>query len=440
MSKYDIVIIGAGPGGYVSALYAANLGKKILIIEKDQLGGVCLNWGCIPTKTLIASAQTTKTIKRSKEFGIEVPAYSINYKEIKKRKDDVVTMLKKGIESLFKSKKIELKKGHGRLVDKGIVEVGGERIESTDIIIATGSRPAELPDLKFDKERVLSSADILDVEALPKKLLIIGGGVNGCEYAYTFRHFGVDVTIVELLDRLLPTMDRELGKNMEMILKKSGVKVLTKTKLTEVPPEYDRAVVCVGRRFNTEDLGLEKLNIKTERGRIVVDESLKTNVPGIYAIGDAIGGYLLAHVASHEGIVACDNIAGKETRMEYKSVPLCIYTEPQIATVGLTEQEARDSKLDVKVTKSPFRAIGKAHAIGEKDGFVKIIGDSKSGEVLGIQMVGHQVTEMIAEAAMAVKNKLKAQEICELIHAHPTLSEAFMEAAFSFRGTPIHSI
>ena len=440
MNKYDITIIGAGPGGYVAALYAAGLGKKVLVIEKDQIGGVCLNRGCIPTKTLIASVEALKSAKRAKEFGIEIPSYSIDYKAIKSRKDNVVAMLKKGIESLFNAKNVTLKIGHGRLVDKGVVEVGGERIESKDVIIATGSRPAEIPTFKFDKNKILSSADILELESLPKSLLIVGGGVNGCEYAYTFRNLGVEVGIVEMMDRLLPTMDRELGKNMEMILKKAGVKVMPKTRLDSLPAEYEKAVICVGRRYNTEDLGLENLDIKTEKGRIVVDEHLKTGVPGIYAIGDAIGGYLLAHVASHEGIIACDNILGKDPRMDYGSVPLCIYTEPQIATVGLSEEEAKKEGREIKISKIPFRAIGKAHAIGEKDGFIKIIGDKDKGEVLGVQMVGHQVTEMIHEAAMAVKNRMAVKDICELVHAHPTLSEAFMEAAFSFEGRGIHTI
>ncbi|MDB4349857.1 dihydrolipoyl dehydrogenase [Omnitrophica bacterium] len=440
MNKYDIAIIGAGPGGYVAALYAAGSGKRVVVIEKESLGGVCLNWGCIPTKTLIASAEALKCVKRSKELGIDVPSYTIDYKIIKKRKDDVISVLKKGIESLFKSKKIELKKGHGRLVDKGVVEVNGETVEAKNIIIATGSRPAQLPNFKFDKKRICSSRDILDLETLPQKLLVIGGGVNGCEYAYTYSHFGVEVAIVEIMDRLLPTLDKELGKNMEMILKKAGVKVMTKTRLEELPPEYDKVVICVGRRYNSEDLGLEKLNIETDKGRIIVDENLRTNAPGIYAIGDVIGGYLLAHVASHEGIVACNNIMDRSSRMDYGSVPLCIYTDPQIAMTGLTERQAKEKGHDVKVSKFPFRGIGKSHAIGEKDGFVKIIGDKKQNEVLGVQMVGHQVTELIAEATAVVKNKMNAKEICEIIHAHPTLSEAFMEAAFLFNGTPIHSI
>lgn len=440
MTKQDIVIIGSGPGGYVAALYAAGQGKKVTVIEKGEIGGICLNWGCIPTKTLIRSAEIIDIAKRSKEFGIEIPSFNINYTTIKKRKDDVIATLKKGIESLFKSKKVELIKGRGRLAGKGVVDVNGTSIETENIIIATGTRPAELPAFKFDNNRILSSADMLDLEELPKSLIIIGGGVNGCEYAYTYNHFGVKVALVEMMDRLLPTSDRELGKNMEMILKKAGVKVMTRTKLDTIPDEYEKAVICVGRKYNTEDIGLEEAGLKTDKGKIVVDDKMSTNIPGIYAIGDAVGGYLLAHVASHEGIVACNNIMGQESAMDYGSVPLCIYTNPQMSMTGMTQDEAKEKGYEVKVVKFPFRGIGKSHAIGQKDGFVKIIGDEKTGTVLGVQMIGHQVTELIAEASLAVKKKMKVEDISEMIHAHPTLSEGLMEAAFSFTGKAIHSL
>ncbi|MBL7069409.1 MAG: dihydrolipoyl dehydrogenase [Candidatus Omnitrophica bacterium] len=440
MSKYDITIIGAGPGGYVAALYAAGLGKRVLVIEKDKPGGVCLNCGCIPTKTLIRSVKTLKSVKHSKEFGVDVSSHSLNYPAVRRRKDEVVKTLTKGVESLLKVKKVDVKKGFGRLVDKGVVEAAGERFESKDIIIATGTRPQELPAFKFDKTGILSSADMLDLKELPKRLLIVGGGVNGCEYAYIYASFGVEVTIVEMLDRLLPTMDRELGKNMEMILKRLNVKIMTKTRLEEIPPEYDKTVICVGRRYNTEDIGLEKVGVKTEKGRIAVDGSLRTNVPGIYAIGDVIGGYLLAHVASHEGIIACENIAGRPGVMDYGSVPLCVYTDPEISSVGLTEGEAKDRGCEVKVAKFPFKNLGKSHTMGEKDGFIKIIGNKKTDEILGVQMVGPQAADLITEAAVTVKNRMKVEGVCSLMHAHPTLSEAFMEAAYLFEGRPIHAI
>lgn len=440
MNKYDIIILGAGPGGYVAGLYAAGLGKKVLVVEKNSIGGVCLNCGCIPTKTLMASAKAMRLIKRSNEFGIDIPSYKLNYKNVKLRKDQVVNSLKKGIEMLFKAKKIDFKIGSGLLIDKNVVSIGNEAFEAKDIIIATGTSPAEIPGFKFDGNKILSSKHMLELEKLPKNLLIIGGGVNGCEYAYIYACFGVKVTIVEMFDRLLPTMDRELGKNMEMILKKLGVKVMTKTKLDKIPKEYDKAAICVGRKFNSDGIGLEKLGIKTDKGKIITDEFLKTNVPGIYSIGDVRGGYLLAHVASHEGITACENIMGKAKAMDYTSVPLCIYTEPEIASVGLTQDEAKKQGLDVKITKFLFKNLGKSHAIGELEGFVKIIGNKASGEILGVQMVGAQVTDLIQEAVLAVKTKMKTHELCDTIHAHPTLSEALMEAAFLSSGKPLHSI
>lgn len=440
MSKYDIAIIGSGPGGYVAGLYAAGSGKKVVVIEKDRLGGVCLNWGCIPTKTLIASVKTLKAVKRSKEFGIDVSSFNVNYADIRKRKDDVINTLKKGIESLLKAKKAELVKGFAKFLDKNTLDVEGTKIEADNIIIATGTVPLELPNFKFDGKRVLRSAELLDADDLPKKLLIVGGGVNGCEYAYIFASFGVDVTVVEMMDRLLPTMDRELGKNMEMILKKHKVKIQTKTKLEKIPAEYDKAVICVGRKTNVDGIGLDKAGVKTENRKIVVNTKMQTNVPNIYAIGDVTGGYLLAHVASHEGITACNNILGRPSEIDYGSVPLCIYTEPEISSVGLTQDEAAKEGREVKISKFPFRGLGKSHAIGEKDGFVKIVGDKDSGKVLGIQIVGAQAADLIAEATPIVKKGITVKELCELIHAHPTLSEAVMEAAFSFDGRPIHAL
>jgi dihydrolipoamide dehydrogenase len=440
MTRYDIAIIGAGPGGYVAALYAAGFGKKVLVIEKGPLGGVCLNWGCIPTKTLMASADMLGHMKRAKEFGIDLSSFKADYATIKARKDSVVEGLKKGIEELFKAKKIELKRGRGRLLAGNAIEVGGKNIEADNIIIATGSRPAEIPGFRFDGKRILSSADILDMESLPKKMLIIGGGVNGCEYAYTFNSLGVEVTLVELLDRLLPTIDREPAKLLESSLKKAGVRVMTRTKLSEAPSGYDRIVVCVGRKGNIEDLGLEEAGVKAERGRITVDNRMETNAKGIYAIGDVVGGHLLAHVASREGIVACRNIMGRDSRMDYSNVPLCIYTDPEIALTGLSPDEARERGIAAKTVKFPFRSLGKARAIGETVGFVKLTGDPETGRMLGAQIVGHKATELIAEASLAVKQKARIEDLCDLMHAHPTLSEAVPEAAYLYSGYPVHSL
>jgi len=424
--KYDIAILGAGPGGYVAALYAAGCGKKVALIEKDLLGGVCLNRGCIPTKALISSL-------RNKE--------KPDFISMVKRKDEVVAKLRNGVEHLLKAKGIDIKKGRGKLIDKGVIDVGGEKIEAKAIIIATGSRPIEIPGFKPDGTHVTSSAGMLVLNKLPKKLLIVGGGYIGCEFGYLYNCLGVDVTIVEMTDSLIPIMDKELSRNMEMILKKRKVKIIKNTKADEsMKKDFDKVLVCVGRRSNIEDLGLEDINIKTQSGRIIVDSYLKTNVDGVYAIGDASGGKMLAHVASHEGITAIDNILGKNHKFDYTAVPACIYTEPQLASVGLTKEEAESKGYKVKISKFPFSACGKAHTIGATEGFVKMIGDEKSGTILGVHMVGPGVTDLIAEATMMVKLKLKASDVAETIHAHPTLSEALMEATFALMVKPIHTL
>lgn len=440
MGEYDIAIIGSGPGGYVAALYAAGCGMKVAVIEKSELGGVCLNWGCIPTKALMASANFLNLVKRASEFGVSVGKCAADYSDIKKRKDEIVSRLKKGIEALFKAKKIDLKTGFGKLLDKNTVEVNGEKIRAKHIIIATGTDAAELPSFPYDKNRVLTSADMLDLEDLPKRLLIVGGGVNGCEFAYAFSSLGVDVTIVELMDRLLPMMDRELGKNMETILKRRGIEVETKTRLDSPPDEYDKIVVCIGRKHNTDGMGLEDLGIKTQKGSIVIDKNLRTSIPNIFAIGDVIGGYLLAHVASHEGIVACENIMGNPTEVDYSGVPLCIYTEPQIASAGLSQNEAQEKGHKVKTAKFPFKSLGKAHTISDTEGFLKIVGDEQTGELLGVHIVGPHASDLIGEACVIIKHRLKIKEIAEIMHAHPTLSEAFTEAGYLFGNKPLHVI
>ncbi len=426
MSKFDIAIIGAGPGGYIAAIYAAMHGKKVILVEKDSVGGVCLNRGCIPTKTLIA-------LVHKKE--------AIDFPGMLDKKNEIVKKLRTGIEMLLKAKKVEVKKGKAKLVDKGVIDVNGEKIEADSIIIATGSRPVELPDFKFDGKKILSSNHLLALPKAPKKLLIVGGGYIGCEYAYIFNSLGAEVTIVEMFDRLLPNMDKALSKAIELSFKKRKIKILLKTKAdSSLKASYDEILVAVGRRPNIEDLGLEKLGIKTDKGRITVDEYLRTNVSNIYAIGDVIGQHMLAHVASHEGITAVKNILGETIKMDYTAVPCCVYTEPQIATVGLSKEEAEAKGLKVKQAKFPFSALGKAHAIGYTEGFVKMLVNDKDNTVLGVQIVGAAATELIAEATLAVRLKLKAEDVLETIHAHPTLSEGLMEAAFGITGKPIHTL
>ena len=426
MTKFDIAIIGAGPGGYIAAIYAAMHGKKTVLIEKDSVGGVCLNRGCIPTKTLIA-------LVHKKE--------NLDFPGMLDKKNEIVKKLRSGIEMLLKAKKVEVKKGKAKLIDKGVIDVNGERVEADSIIIATGSRPVELPDFKFDGKKILSSNHLLALPKTPKKLLIVGGGYIGCEYAYIFSSLGAEVTIVEMFDSLLPNMDKDLSKAIELNFKKRKIKILLKTKASEsLKASYDEILVCVGRRSNIEDMGLQELGIKTDKGRIAVDEYLRTSADNVYAIGDVIGQNMLAHVASHEGITAVRNIMGKNVKMDYTAVPCCVYTEPQIATVGLSKDEVEAKGLKVKQSKFPFSALGKAHAIGYTEGFVKMLVNDKDNTVLGVQIVGAAATELIAEATLAVRLKLKAEDVLETIHAHPTLSEGLMEAAFGITGKPIHTL
>jgi len=424
MTKYDIAIIGAGPGGYVAAIYAQTQGKKVLLIEKGAIGGVCLNRGCIPTKALISSLDT-----------------KLDFPSMMDRKKQVVNNLRSGVESLLKAKAVEIKRGSAKLVDKNIIEIENEKIESKAIIIATGSRPIELPSFKFDGKKILSSDHMLELKELPKKILIVGGGYIGCEFGYIYSSLGVEVTIVEMMDRLLPNMDRELSKNMELLLKRKKVKILTKTKADEsLKDSFDKILVCVGRKPVTEGLGLDSLGIKTEKNFIVVNEFLKTNIDNIYAIGDVIGNYMLAHVASHEGIKACENIMGMNTPMDYSAVPGCVYTKPEIASVGLTKEEAESKGYKVKVAKFPFTASGKAQATGKTNGFVKMVADGEKDIILGVHIVGSDATNLIAEATLMVKFKMKVKDVADTIHAHPTLPEALMETCFSLSGKPIHTL
>lgn len=426
MAKYDIAIIGSGPGGYVAALYAAKCGKKVVLIEKDLIGGVCLNRGCIPTKTLIA------TLAEKDNLGLS---------DMVAKKDKVVTKLRSGVEGLLRARAVDIKKGEAKLIDKSTLEVASERIEAKTIIIATGSRPVELPTLKFDGKKILSSSDMLKLTEKPQHLLIVGGGFIGCEFGYLYNSLGAEVTIVEMLDRLIPVMAKDLSKAMELVLKKKKVKVLTKTKADAAFAEsFDKVLVSIGRRANIENIGLEKAGIKTEKGYIAVNRFLQTNIENVYAIGDVIGGKMLAHVASHEGITAVDNILGKKKEMDYTISPDCIYTEPQIASVGLTKEQAESKGYKVKIAKFPFSACGKAQAIGKTEGFVKMVGDESTGVILGVHIVGPEATDLIAEAGLMVKFKMKAADVADTIHAHPTLSEALMEAAFVLLGKPIHTL
>lgn len=438
--NYDLIIIGSGPGGYVAALYASRHKLNICVIEKNFLGGTCLNRGCIPTKTLLASASILSKIKGSGEFGIDVEGYKVNFPVIAARKDLVVTRLRAGLETLFKARKIELIKGAAVITGENTVTVDGTNLTAKFIIIAAGSEPVSIPGASIDEINTCSSDGILNVKEVPKSITIVGGGVIGCEFASLFNALGAKVTIVELLERILPTQSKEVSRKMETILKKRGVTVQTSAKFDpNCKSGSEKILIAVGRKSNIEGLGLEKQGIKTERGRIVVDKYLRTSVNNIYAIGDCVAGPQLAHKASYDGMVAADNIIGKARQIDYSSIPNCIWTDPEIASVGLTEEEAKSEIPDCRVAKFPYLASGKAYLMGKPEGFIKLIGDPK-GNILGVEIFGEEACDLIGEAALAKSNGINIKDWADVVHGHPTLSEIFHEAAHVFCGTPIHSI
>ncbi len=441
MRTYDLVIIGSGPGGYVAALYASRFKRKVCVIEKADLGGTCLNRGCIPTKAMLHSASILSTIKEASLYGIEVSGIEVNFPAIAARKDLVVTRLRAGIETLFKANKIDLVKGSAKLTGTDTVTVNGENYSAKNIIIATGSRPAALDGEPFDEKRVYSSDGILNLKDIPKSIIIVGGGVIGCEFASLFNVLSSKVTIVELLDRLLPAQSKEVSRKLETIFKKRGIAVHTSTGPGSIDRsiEADKKLICVGRVSNIEEIGLEDLGIDTKDGRISVDDNLRTSVKNIYAIGDCVAGPLLAHKASYDGMVACDNIMGNARRVDYSGVPSCIWTDPEIASVGLNEEEARAKYPDLKIAKFPYLASGKACMMGKSEGFIKMMGDSK-GKVLGVEIFGMEACDLIGEAGLAIYSGVNIKDWAHVIHGHPTLSEIFQEAAHIFTGTAIHSL
>ncbi|MDO8536368.1 MAG: dihydrolipoyl dehydrogenase [Candidatus Omnitrophota bacterium] len=442
MKAYDLIIIGSGPGGYVAALYASRFKKSVCVIEKSDLGGTCLNRGCIPTKAMLHSASLLSKIKASKEYGIEVSGVEINFPAIAMRKDTVVTRLRAGVETLFKANKIDLIKGEAVLTPTGPVGVvvNGENYNARDIIIATGSRPMEIPGVRIDEDRICSSDGILNLKEIPRSIVIVGGGVIGCEFANLFNALGSKVTIIELLDRILPAQSKEVSRKIEVIFKKRGIDVRTSAKfnLNDVP-EAQKILIAVGRKANIEGIGLESLGVKTKDGRISVDENLRTSVKNVYAIGDCVAGPLLAHKASYDGMVACDNIMSNARSADYSNVPNCIWTDPEIASVGLNEEEARSKYPDLKIAKFPYLASGKAYIMGRSEGFVKMIGDA-GGKILGVEIFGEGACDLIGEACLAKSVGVNIRDWAHVIHGHPSLSEIFQEAAHIFMGTAIHSL
>ena len=449
---YDVIVLGSGPGGYPAAIRASQLGKKVAIIERESLGGICLNWGCIPTKALLKSAQVFEYAKHAADYGIEVNDPKQNFGNIIKRSRGVADKMNKGVAFLMKKNKIDVIMGNGKLVAANKLEVTSadgkkQTLEAKNIIIATGARARELPALKLDGKKIVGYRDAMVLPEQPKSIIVVGSGAIGTEFAYFYNSLGSKVTIVEFLPRIVPVEDEDISKELEKNFKKQGIAIMTNSEVTKVDTsgngvkatiktqegettlEADVLLSAVGIAANIENIGLEELGIKTDKGRIVVDGHQQTNVPGVYAIGDCTPHQALAHKASKEGINAAEHLAGKNPEaIDYNNVPGCTYCQPEIASIGYTEKAAKDAGYELKVGKFPFMASGKATAAGDTTGFVKIIYDAKYGELLGCHMIGNNVTELIAEVSVARKLETTAHEILNAIHPHPTMSEAVKEA------------
>lgn len=462
MSKYDVIVIGSGPGGYVAAIRASQLGMKVGVVEKAELGGICLNWGCIPTKALLKSANVFEYIQHASDYGITVGASTPDLKAMVKRSRDVAASNSKGVQFLLKKNKIDHIVGYGKVKKGGKVEVTdaqGKKVdyEAKHVILATGGRSRELPSLPIDGKKIIGYREAMVLEERPKKMLVVGSGAIGVEFAYFYNTIGTEVTIVEFLPRIVPVEDEEVSKTLEKSFKKAGMTIHVNSEVTkvdtsgktcvatvktpggEIKIEADVVLSAVGVTTNLENIGLEEAGVKTEKGKVIVDDFYRTNVPGIYAIGDIVKGPALAHVASAEGITCVEAIAGlKPHPINYNNLPGCTYCSPEIASVGYTEEAAKKAGYEIKVGKFPFSASGKAKAAGATDGFVKVIFDAKYGEWLGAHFIGANVTEMIAEVVAARNLETTGHEIIKSVHPHPTMSEAVMEATAAAYGEVIH--
>lgn len=460
----DLIVLGGGPGGYVAAIRATQLGLKTICVEKDNLGGVCLNWGCIPTKALLKNAEYMNFIKHSADFGIEFKEYNVDFTKVVRRSRDVANKMSSGIGFLFKKNKVQSVTGHGSIVSPTTVEVKDkdgnvtDKISAKNIIIATGARPRMFPGIEVDREVIITSKEAMIPKSVPESIIIMGAGAIGIEFAYFYNAFGSKVTVIEMMDRILPVEDAEVSNELARHYKKAGIDVMTNTKVlsainnageaeikiqkkdgSEATLTADLALNAIGIQANIEEIGLEKLGVQLDRGFIKVDEYLRTNIPGVFAIGDIAGPPWLAHKASAEGIVAAEFIAGHKAHpVDYKNIPGCTYCQPQVASVGLTEAKAKEAGYEVKIGKFPFTASGKAHGIGEAKGFVKLVIDAKYGEILGAHMIGPDVTEMIGEIGLARSVEATASSLFRTVHAHPTLSEAIMEAAAQAYGESVN--
>jgi dihydrolipoamide dehydrogenase len=460
--KYDVIVLGSGPGGYVTAIRASQLGLKTAVIEKESLGGICLNWGCIPTKALLKSANVFEYIKHADDYGINVAEPKADFGGIVSRSRGIAEGMSKGVTFLLKKNKVDVIMGTGRVIPGKKIEVtmnegSTQVLEANHIIIATGARSRVLPNLPQDGKKIIGYRDALVLKSMPKKMVVVGSGAIGVEFAYFYNALGTDVTIVEYMDRIVPVEDKEIGKQLERSFKKQGVGIKTSSEVTSVDTsgsgcvvtlkskkgeekiECDIVLSAVGVVANIENIGLEDVGIVTDNGKIIVDDFYGTNIPGYYAIGDCVPGQALAHVASAEGIICVEKIAGKNPEaLNYGNIPGCTYCSPEIASVGMTEEAAKEAGYDIKVGKFPFSASGKASASGHKDGFVKLIFDAKYGELLGGHMIGANVTEMVAELVAVRKLETTGHELIKTVHPHPTLSEAVMEAAAAAYDEVIH--
>ncbi|MGB1971906.1 MAG: dihydrolipoyl dehydrogenase [Flavobacteriaceae bacterium] len=462
MTKYDIIVIGSGPGGYVTAIRASQLGFKTAVIEKESLGGVCLNWGCIPTKALIKSAQVFDYLKHAEDYGLRVKEYDKDFDAVVNRSRNVAAGMSKGVQFLMKKNKIDVLNGRGRVLPKKQVEVSTEDgkvsiYNAEHIIIATGARSRELPNLPQDGKKVIGYREAMTLSKQPKKLIVVGSGAIGIEFAYFYNAMGTEVTVVEYQDRIVPVEDEEISKQLERTFKKSGINILTSAEVTQVDTKgkgvtatvktakgeeilkADVVLSAVGIKTNIENIGLQDVGIAVDRDKILVNDFYQTNLPGYYAIGDVTQGQALAHVASAEGILCVEKIAGQTVEpLDYGNIPGCTYCFPEVASVGLTEAQAKEQGYEIKVGKFPFSASGKAQASGTSEGFVKVIFDAKYGEWLGCHMIGAGVTDMIAEAVLGRKLETTGHEVLKAVHPHPTMSEAVMEAVADAYDEVIH--
>ncbi|PHQ28731.1 dihydrolipoyl dehydrogenase [Leeuwenhoekiella nanhaiensis] len=457
MSKYDIIVLGSGPGGYVTAIRASQLGFKTAIVEKESLGGVCLNWGCIPTKALLKSAQVFEYLKHAEDYGLKVEGADKDFDAVVKRSRNVAEGMSKGVQFLMKKNKIDVIEGFGKLKPGKKIDVDGTEYSADHIIVATGARSRELPSLPQDGKKIIGYRKAMTLEKQPKSMIVVGSGAIGCEFGSFYNSMGTEVTIVEYMPNIVPVEDEEVSKQFERSLKKAGIKIMTeasvesvdtsgegvvatvKTKKGEEKLEADIVLSAVGIKTNIEGIGLEDVGIITDKDKVIVNDWYQTNMPGYYAIGDITPGPALAHVASAEGIICVEKIAGMHVeKLDYGNIPGCTYASPEIASVGMTEKQAKEAGYELKIGKFPFSASGKASAAGNKDGFVKVIFDAKYGEWLGCHMIGAGVTDMIAEAVLGRKLETTGHEVLKAVHPHPTMSEAVMEAVAAAYDEVIH--